>query len=71
MRLGTTIIGRRRMDFNTLVPSSNCLANYLDLNSDVVTTHGMRRGVGLLYKRAYDRGFVGCFADDPLFLEIF
>jgi len=53
------------MDFNALVPTSNCLANYLDLNSDVVTTHGVRRGVGLMLKRAYDRGFVGCFAETP------
>ncbi len=51
------------MDFSKLVPASNCLANYLDLNADVVVTSGVRRGVGLMMKRAYDRGFVGCFAD--------
>jgi len=49
------------MDFVKLVPASNTLANYLDLNADVVATRGLRWAMGLMVKRAYDRGFVGCF----------
>jgi len=49
------------MDFAKLIPASNTLVNFLDLNTDVAATRGLRFAMGLMLKRAYDRGFVGCF----------